>query len=110
MRISLRTLIRASICSTKPPPSSEVVSLNSSLRFPEKLEALEVLKERLQALKAAQELLNTPNEDAAQADDKTNGDETIEEQTNKGSLPLQCCRSLKTLLLLPLRLSRRTLS
>lgn len=38
-------------------------------------------RERLRALKAAQEFLNTPDEDAAQADDdKTNGDETTEEQ------------------------------
>ncbi|KAK4283294.1 hypothetical protein QN277_000259 [Acacia crassicarpa] len=41
-------------------------------------------RERLRALKAAQEFLNTPDEDAAQADDdKTNGDETPEEQPMK---------------------------
>ncbi|KAI9087891.1 hypothetical protein K1719_030221 [Acacia pycnantha] len=40
-------------------------------------------RERLQALKAAQELLNTPDEDAAQADDMRNGDETTEEQPMK---------------------------
>ncbi|XP_028768512.1 coiled-coil domain-containing protein 12-like [Neltuma alba] len=37
-------------------------------------------RERLRALKAAQELMNTPDDDTTQANDKTNDDETTEEQ------------------------------
>ncbi|XP_028756557.1 coiled-coil domain-containing protein 12 [Neltuma alba] len=37
-------------------------------------------RERLRALKAAQELMNTPDDDTKQANDKTNDDETTEEQ------------------------------
>ncbi|CAN6584700.1 unnamed protein product [Malus baccata var. baccata] len=45
-------------------------------------QVLAARQERLRALKAAQELLNTPDEDSAQAHDNTNEDNAISDEAN----------------------------
>lgn len=45
-------------------------------------QAVAARRERLKALKAAQELLNTPDEDSVQVEDKKNNDNDSREETN----------------------------
>ncbi|EXB92319.1 hypothetical protein L484_004639 [Morus notabilis] len=44
-------------------------------------QAVAARRERLKALKAAQELLNTPDEDSVQVEDKKNSDNDSREET-----------------------------